>query len=157
MVNTASVYANEADPNPLDNTDSLTVTVQVSADLWLASSLAEPSSAGETISYTLTVGNDGPSIATYVVLTDTWPTGTSLVSAVPSRGQGCRVEEEVELTQIICDLVHLSADETVTVTVVVALDELSASTESVQHTAKVAAEQPDPDPGNSELDDLVPR
>jgi len=154
MVNTASVRANETGPNLLDNTDSLTVTVQVAADLWLASSMAEPSPAGETISYTLTVGNDGPSIATYVVLTDTWPTGTRLVSAVPSQGQGCRVEEGAELVHIVCDLVHLNAGEMVTVTMAVNLDELLAPVEPIQHTAKVAAEQPDPDPTDNELTDL---
>ena len=94
MVNTASVSANEPELNPLDNTNVTTFTVQVRADLSVTSAISGPAVAGETLSYTLTVANVGPSDAADVVLADTLPLSTRLVSAAPSQGEDCRAERD---------------------------------------------------------------
>jgi uncharacterized repeat protein (TIGR01451 family) len=167
IANTVSVSANEAELNPLDNTITSTITVQVKADLSLWSAISGPAVAGKTLSYTLTVANIGPSIADDVVLTDTVPvlvgepepTRTSLVSAVPSQGDDCRIErDDTSPDAVICDLGRLSGGETATVTIVVAVDEslTPALAESIVHSARVVAGQVDPDPSNNELTESIP-
>jgi uncharacterized repeat protein (TIGR01451 family) len=167
IANTVSVSANEAELNPLDNTITSTITVQVKADLSLWSAISGPAVAGKTLSYTLTVANIGPSIADNVVLTDTvpvlvggpGPTRTSLVSAVPSQGDDCRIErDDTSPDAVICDLGRLSGGETATVTIVVAVDEslTPALAESIVHSARVVAGQVDPDPSNNELTESIP-
>ena len=46
----------------------------------------DPVTAGETLTYTVTVSNAGPSDAASVVVTDTLPAGVSFVSATPDQG-----------------------------------------------------------------------
>ncbi|MDY7076284.1 MAG: DUF11 domain-containing protein, partial [Chloroflexota bacterium] len=156
LVNTASVSANEAEMNPLDNTNATTITVQVRADLSVWSAISGPAVAGETLSYTLAVANAGPSDAASVVLADTLPPGTSLVSAAPSQGDDCRIDTSTNT--VSCNLARLNKGETATVTIVVAIDEslTPASVETITHSARVVAEQADPNLGNNELTESIP-
>lgn len=66
--NTASVRSNDqGDLNPADNTASVEVKVEPVADLRLESSVSPASTeAGTTATFSLTVNNDGPSVATGV-------------------------------------------------------------------------------------------
>lgn len=89
--NTSSVSAEEADSNPGNNSDSeQTQVVEAAgsaADLALSKSDAvDPVAQGATISYTLTVTNNGPDTADNVVVTDQLPASTTFVSATPSQG-----------------------------------------------------------------------
>jgi len=157
--NTASVSANEAELNPLDNTNTVTMTVQVRADLLVWSTISGPAFAGKTLSYTLTVANIGPSDADDVVLTDTLPMDTRLVSAVPSQGDDCRIEgDDTSADTVICSLGYLSGGETAAVTVVVAVDAslTPALAEAIIHSARVVAEPTDPNPSNNELTESIP-
>lgn len=165
MANTVSVSANEAELNPLDNTNTATITVQTRADLTLWSAISGPAVAGETLSYTLTVANLGPSDANDVILADTLPLGASLVSAVPSQGDDCRIEqdepsttERTESLHVICSLARLNASETADVTIVVAVDEMltPALAEEIIHSARVVSEQTDLNPGDNVLTESIP-
>jgi len=159
IVNTAFVRANEAELNPLDNTNTTTITVRLRADLSVRSAISGPAVAGETLSYMLTVANVGPSDASDVVLVDTLPAGTRLVSAVPSLGGDCRIErEETSTDTVICSLARLSGGERSTVTIVVEVDEplTLARAKTIVHSARVAAEQPDPNPSNNRLTQIIP-
>ncbi len=79
--NTATVTGNEADPTPGNNTSSADVSV-AGADLAVTKKLltATPTT-GDTVTYELTVSNNGPSKATSVVLHDALPSGLTGVSA----------------------------------------------------------------------------
>jgi uncharacterized repeat protein (TIGR01451 family) len=167
MANTASVSANEAELNPLDNTNTATMTVQVRSDLLVRSAISGPAFAGKTLSYTLTVANNGPSDADDVVLADTLPVlvggpgpmGTRLVSAVPSQGDDCRIErDDTSADTVICSLGRLSSGETAAVTIVVAVDKslTPALLEAIIHTARVVAKPADPNPSNNELTESIP-
>ena len=69
------------DPGPT-TTDTEPTAVADSADLSITKTdSADPVIAGEDLTYTLVVTNDGPSDATNVVVTDDVPAGTSFVSA----------------------------------------------------------------------------
>ena len=117
---------------------------------------AGPAAADETLGYTLTVANLGPSDAD-VVLTDTLPLGMAFVSTVPSQGDNCQVEQDDGAGDtVVCRLGRLKGGETASVTIVIAADRSWAPTEAIVHTATVAAEQADPDPSNNTLTESIP-
>jgi uncharacterized repeat protein (TIGR01451 family) len=156
MTNTASVSANEADPNLPDNTHTSTITVQISADVLVRSALPGPAVTGEMLSYTLTTVNLGPSDAD-VSLIDTLPVGTRFVSADSSRGDDCRAERGGPAGDTVaCNLGRMSRGERVAVDVVVEVGESLMMVEELTHSAQVMVEQHDPDLSNNELTQIIP-
>jgi uncharacterized repeat protein (TIGR01451 family) len=87
QTNSATItHSDQFDPNPGDNTATATQTPQ-QADLVLAKSVNNPTpKVGETITYTITLGDNGPDSATNVQVTDLLPAGVTFVSAIPSQG-----------------------------------------------------------------------
>jgi uncharacterized repeat protein (TIGR01451 family) len=88
--NTATVAppAGVTDTNPANNsaTDSSTLTGQ--ADLALTKTVNDPTPhVGETITFTITLHNFGPSDASGVAVTDELPAGLTFVSATPQQGR----------------------------------------------------------------------
>src|SRR5439155_7007323 len=78
--NTATVTSS-SDPNPNDDTATATTNVVAAADLAVTKTDApDPVGAGNNLTYSITVSNNGPSAAAGVTLTDTIPGGTSFVS-----------------------------------------------------------------------------
>ena len=62
-------------------------TINPAANLTLTTTATpDPAYGGNYVTYSVVVANSGPSSATNVVLTDTLPSGTTLVSAVASQG-----------------------------------------------------------------------
>jgi uncharacterized repeat protein (TIGR01451 family) len=89
-------------------------TTPASADLELHQShTPEPVAVGQSVTYTLTAGNLGPSDATGVIVTDHLPTGLLLVSARSTQGD-CNVADGL----VTCHLGSLAAGATVTITIV---------------------------------------
>ncbi len=81
LTNNASVTSDTADPVPGNNSVSEDTTVNASADLAITKSDSpDPVVAGQTLTYTVTVSNAGPSDAVNVVVTDTLPPGVTFVS-----------------------------------------------------------------------------
>src|SRR5262249_9719512 len=78
-VNQGTVTANETDPSPGNNSASVSTAVAApgETDLSLADVGAPttPVATGSTVTYTLTVANNGPLAATGATLTDTFPNG----------------------------------------------------------------------------------
>ncbi|MFC2077649.1 hypothetical protein ACFLTM_02445, partial [Candidatus Bipolaricaulota bacterium] len=87
LTNTAAVSAvDQADPVPGNNSDGAQVTVQ-SADLIVTKVVSDDApDVGDTITFTMTVANNGPAAATSVELTDGLPVGLTFISATPSAG-----------------------------------------------------------------------
>jgi uncharacterized repeat protein (TIGR01451 family) len=86
---TASVSSNSTDPNPANNSATVTgsvVNTAPSADLAVTASGPTTAVEGNTLTYTVTVTNNGPAGATGVVLTDTLGTNLRFVSATASQG-----------------------------------------------------------------------
>ena len=85
--NTATIgHADQFDPNTANNTASAVVTPQ-RADLALAKTVSNPTpNVGDTITYTVTLTDNGPNDATSVQVTDLLPAGVTFVSAVNSQG-----------------------------------------------------------------------
>jgi uncharacterized repeat protein (TIGR01451 family) len=84
---------------------------------------------GENITYTITVTNNGSETATGVVLTDTLPTDTSLLSIEALDGGNCSAET------VICTLSDLTPGATATVKLVIS----NTQADRLLNTAKVTA------------------
>src|SRR5438309_5945498 len=85
---TARAQATEADPDSSNNTLSLDSTITTPrADLALTGSVSpEPATVGDTLTYQLTVVNNGPARATSATLQVTMPAGLTAGSAASSQG-----------------------------------------------------------------------
>src|SRR5262249_35700527 len=84
--NIASVTADQSDPNPNNNVNNAVVTPQ-QADLALSKRVDNPTpNVGDTVTFTVSLANNGLNTATGVTINDPLPAGLSLVSATPSQG-----------------------------------------------------------------------
>jgi uncharacterized repeat protein (TIGR01451 family) len=85
--NTATIsHADQFDPDTSNDTASVTVTPQ-QADLALTKTVNDPTpNVGQTVTFTITLTNNGPDAATNVSVADALPPGLTLVSALPSQG-----------------------------------------------------------------------
>ena len=84
LINNASVSTNSPDRDLTNNQDDASTTVIVEADLRISKTGTARVDAGDTIAYSLSYANDGPSVARSAVITDTLPPGVTFVSAIPA-------------------------------------------------------------------------
>ncbi len=109
----ASVSALTNDPAPDNNTAAEVVEVTgFSADLSLVKEVApNPVTTGGTVTYTLTVTNNGPDDATEVTLLDQISGSPQGVTATATDGVTCNVTAtSSSTTAVSCDLGDMSAD-----------------------------------------------
>ncbi|WP_136607679.1 S-layer homology domain-containing protein [Paenibacillus dokdonensis] len=87
QTNSATIsQADQSDPDISNNSATVMVTPQ-QADLSVANTVSNATpNVGDTITFTVTVSNNGPDRATNVVVTDSLPAGLTFVSATPSPG-----------------------------------------------------------------------
>ena len=87
ITNTADVTAATTDPNLANNSQTVTTNVVTRRDVSVTKTTAAgPVLAGNTIAYTITVSNAGPSDAQTVALTDIVPANTTFVSDAQTSG-----------------------------------------------------------------------
>jgi uncharacterized repeat protein (TIGR01451 family)/CSLREA domain-containing protein len=140
ITNTATVVSNEFDPNLSDNTTSQDTTVNPAADLTVTQSDSpDPVAVGNNVTYTMTVTNNGPSVATGVTLTDTLPAGVLFISATSSSGN-CNGTGPV-----LCSLGTLAKGASITITLVVK----STTIGSISNTTDITSNETDPNPVNN--------
>src|SRR6266540_2386050 len=99
----------------------------------------DPVTVGTNVTYTMTITNNGPDIATDVELTDTLPGAVALVSATPSAGS-C-----TGTSIIVCDLGSLANGASATVIIVVGTTAIGTLT----NTASVSLAETDTNPSNN--------
>jgi uncharacterized repeat protein (TIGR01451 family) len=139
ITNTASVAGEQGDLNLANNTASSTTTVKAAIDLSVSMSASpDPVLQTKNVTYTMTVGNGGPSGATGVTLTDSLPGGATFVSVTSSTGS-CSGS-----ATITCALGNLAKGSSATVTLVLRADTSGALADS----ASVAANEIDLDSSN---------
>jgi large repetitive protein len=142
LSNTASVEAEEGDPNPENNTDTATTTVGPAADLSITKTMGA-AQAGKPLTYTLAITNHGPSTSSAVTVKDTLPAGTTFQSAAPSQGT-CAANGQA----VTCQLGPLASGASAQVSITV---EVSASASgTLRNAATVEGPEPDPDKSNNE-------
>jgi uncharacterized repeat protein (TIGR01451 family) len=156
LLNQALVGSSTFDPDLGDNDDSVETAVEIqigpSADLSLTK-VGDPPSvfAGELVTYTLTVTNAGPQIATGVTVFDLVPMGATLVEISAENpdydGEYCSASG-------VCYLGTVYTDTVATVTAVVQVDP-GYRRDVLENTARVDADQPDPDAGDNIASDVT--
>jgi uncharacterized repeat protein (TIGR01451 family) len=100
---TAAVTSTSTDPTSTNDSASASVTVIPQADLSIAKTAApSPVLAGGTLTYTVTVTNNGPSSAQNVKITDTLPGVTLFKSATPSTGGSCTAPAVDASGSVVC-------------------------------------------------------
>ena len=124
--------------------NTIPVTLRVidpsNADLSLGKSASpNPAQVGLSLSYRVTVTNNGPALATNVSLSDTLPSGVSFVSATPSQGS-CNGAGPVN-----CALGTLAVGATAVITIVIT----PSATGSIINTATASANETDFDTSNN--------
>jgi uncharacterized repeat protein (TIGR01451 family) len=80
VVNTASVASDVNDPDTSDNSSTTTASVAQDTDLSITKSGPVAVAPGQTVTYTITVTNDGPGNAANVVVSDPTPPGLTFAN-----------------------------------------------------------------------------
>ena len=138
LLNTATVQATTPDPVPTNNAVLLRTSIFATAtvaDLSITKTdSADPVSPGAAFTYTITVHNAGPAIATNVVARDEAPQGISFTSAITSAGN-CTTTSGV----VTCALGTLAVgqDATITVTAVAGTAGIRTNYASVSATQAI--------------------
>lgn len=145
IVNSASAASSSLDPNPGNNTASISTTVNPAgsagqADVSITKvATPNPVVVGSDLAYTLTVSNSGPAAATRVMVSDTLPPSVVLASVTPSQGSCSGT------TAILCTLGKIPPGGKATVTIIVHTTTIG----DLVNTAVVSALQGDPNLGNN--------
>ncbi|HYH08247.1 MAG TPA: DUF11 domain-containing protein [Thermoanaerobaculia bacterium] len=139
FTNSATATPDETDPTPANNTDDDGSSTGSSADVSVVKTLTSvgPFLAGDTVSFTIAVANDGPSTATNIQVTDT-PSNLTITGV---SGSGCAA--------LPCTIPSLSSGTSTNVFVTATID----GPGPFLNTATVDATEPDPDPTDDEDDD----
>jgi uncharacterized repeat protein (TIGR01451 family) len=145
ILNSATVTSQTVDPVPNNNTSVSTVLVEPAADADLAlfmTASPTPVFLSSSLAYTIQVQNLGQSAAATVKVTDTIPTGTTLVSATGTTGWAC-----TGTTAITCSLTGTmvqGATGTITITVTT-----PSTSGPISNTASVSTSTTDPVSANN--------
>ena len=141
IVNTATVSANEADPNLSNNslTESTTISPEWT-DLFVTKmDSPDPAPVGQNLLYSIQVGNNGPGDATNVTITDVLPNSVTLVSATPTQGS-CNPPGN----PVVCNLGTILATNLANINVVVKPN----NTGTISNQVTVSGDQADPNTVN---------
>ena len=130
LLNNATIYGMLEGGNPGNSTNIVTVTVDTAADLTIVmADTPDPVVAGELLTYTVTVTNQGPADALDVAVSDTLPMGVS--GPVTS---GCA---EDPIGAPTCSLGTIAVSDSAVYTLTVTVD--PDTTGSLINTAQVTA------------------
>ena len=140
ITNTASVTSAAVDPNAANDTVMEDTTVEAVADLSITKvDDLDPILPNETLTYTVTVDNAGPSDATNVVVTDTLPAGPTFVATL-----GC-VNDPTGVPS--CDLGTIPAGGSAQYTIAVSIPG-TGMPGTLTNQASVSSDATDPNGGN---------
>lgn len=143
LTNTAYVQSELTDPQPGNNLDDAAVTVSARyADVAIVKTGARYATAGEVMTYTLTVINRGPATAENVIVSDPMPAGVRFVAATPAPSGGA-------LTEPVWTLGALATGATVAIQLVVQVDPQAPAALVIVNTANVTSTTPDIDLSNN--------
>ncbi|MBN1261902.1 MAG: DUF11 domain-containing protein, partial [Anaerolineae bacterium] len=132
--NEADVAAMEFDPDIADNHAAADISVRAEANLTLDKRADTAVLAGESLTYTLTVQNHGPSYAYNVIVTDTMPLSTTYSGRYAASQGSCQFNSGV----LACAVGALSVDGSAAITFSVIVD--GGARGQIENTAFAAAD-----------------
>lgn len=150
IADTATASATTPDPNLVNNSASDSLSIAAAADLALTKS-ASPANpdAGTTVTWTITVTNNGPSVATGVQITDVTPAQVSAVSVSATGGASCTAGVPGDpLQPATCNVGNLPVGQSRTMTVQATIDPSALGT--LNNDARVTATTADPNTVDNE-------
>ncbi|MBI1764023.1 MAG: DUF11 domain-containing protein, partial [Acidobacteria bacterium] len=137
------------DPNPSNNSQNATSTlVNTSADLAITKTDSpDPVIAGNNLTYTITITNNGPSDAQNVVVTDQLAAPLSFVSVSSTDvGFACTAPPVGSVGLITCTKATLPVGASTTITLIGKVASGTISGATITNTATVASSTSDPGP-----------
>ncbi|HUE73169.1 MAG TPA: right-handed parallel beta-helix repeat-containing protein [Pirellulaceae bacterium] len=148
--NTATVSTATADPTPGNNSVTATTTVSSSADLSVTKSDSPDTVvAGENLTYTIVVTNNGPSDAQNVVLTDAIPANTTFVSFTSPSGWSNTTPPPGGTGTVTSTTPTLAAGAVATFTLVVQANSDLLEGDVISNTVTVTSTTSDPNAANN--------
>lgn len=145
LTNSANVSGSAPDPNPDNNTDSDTVTVTDRTNVTVTKSASRTSlAAGENVTFTLAVHNDGPSDADNVRLSDALPTGLAYSGIDADSAVTCGDADPID-----CHVASMPAGATYEIRVHATVGSGVADGTSITNTASVSTSTPGDDPDDN--------
>jgi len=149
ITSTANIASATTDPNPSNNIATTTVIVATAGQADLAVTKVgtpNPVLAGNNITYTITVKNNGPASASTVTLTDTLPANTTVVSITQPGGWTCPAPSGGTQT---CTIASLAANTTATFTLVLNVTAGTAPGTTITNSVTVSSTTGDPTSANN--------
>jgi uncharacterized repeat protein (TIGR01451 family) len=146
ITGSASVTSATGDPNAVNNSATTTSNVLAQADLSLTIIDApDPVSAGQNITYTITITNNGPSVAPSVVLTDNLPASLTYFQCFATAGGSCGGSGNNRTVNFS----SIAPNSSATATIVARTTCSVANGTPVTNSASVTANSIDPDSENN--------
>ena len=140
---------NIAIPAPATSELSACTTVTTSSDVSATITDApDPVIAGGNLTYSITVGNAGPSVATMSTFTQTMPASTTFVSLTPSGGWSCSTPPMGGNGPITCNAPSMAPSSSAVFSITVAVDP-SAGGAMLNSSVMASSASPDPVPANN--------
>jgi uncharacterized repeat protein (TIGR01451 family) len=141
VTNSASASTSDTDPVAGNSSGTSGAVILGNADLSVTKTTpATQAQTGSTITYTITVTNNGPDAATNVVVADDLPAGLQFVSATPSQGT-CNAADPVS-----CSIGTLANGASATVTLQAMV---TATSGTITNSATATSDVGDGNPGNN--------
>ncbi|HJQ26201.1 MAG TPA: HYR domain-containing protein [Blastocatellia bacterium] len=117
--------------------------------------MPNPVSAGDEITYSISVTTSGPDQATNPALSAMVPTHTTFVSATASSGWSCSLPPVGGTGTILCSKPIIKPFEDAEFTVVVRVDPSTPPGTIISFTANIDSSTSDPDPSNNSGTDMI--
>jgi len=159
LTNTAVVSTPTDEITLANNVGEVAVTFGQSADLSIVKSHSGAGRIGENTAFQLEVTNDGPSTATGVSVVDTLPRGLEFVDSTGSDPLWTCVASETDAdsgtTPVTCSLAADLGPRLIAPELVLNASVGALAYPSVENTAVVAAQTPDPDADNNTTSDAL--
>ncbi|HUR79150.1 MAG TPA: DUF11 domain-containing protein [Thermoanaerobaculia bacterium] len=145
ITNVVTAATASFDTDTSDNASGITTSITPQADLAVTKNGASALTAGNNITYTVAVTNNGPSTAQNVVLTDTLPAGTTFVSVNQTSGPTFTCGQASNV--VTCTRATMAPATTANFSIVAAV--ALSTTGSITNTADVTATTADPNTNNN--------
>ena len=149
ITDTANVSSSTTDPNPSNNSATVNVVVATAGQADLAvtkTGTPNPVLAGNKITYTVVVTNNGPAAVANPVLADTVPANTTVTTQTPAAGWACNPPAGGTFT---CTTASMAANTTATFTFVMTVTAGTAPGTVITNTVTIGPTANDPNTANN--------